>query len=1100
MPQDPNISSSRHSDFDMTQPIPHEIGGCTLSELIGKGGMGSVYKGYHQTLHTTVAIKLLSSKLTNDYESIERFFREARSIAKLDHENLVRVLNVGEEKGQYFIIMQYVDGKTLKALLKEKGPLPVPYAVNYMLQSCRGLQEAHNKSIIHRDIKPDNLMVTQEGRIKITDFGLAREVDTSASLTQQGEILGSPYYMSPEQCKGKKDLVDHRTDIYSLGATFYHLLSGCPPFTAETPILIMMKHVKEPAPPLLSEAPHLPPNLAQIVDRMMLKNREDRYSSCLELEQELKRCFGMDAVEIKPPSDIQQIPVSTPRPTHKFTFDQYRTPPAVPVAPSSKPFLKNYAIEETVSVDFRDQAAKAVSSSYVMEETIRVPSSSSSLSSKKKKKPPSKFPIVFFFFFLMFGGVVGVYYHFYLQVSTQANTLLTQLQKETPFTLKQAEVPLEEWMNQKAYQEIFRTQQARQQYLRRLKEIQHTLEEFQEKNRLFFVESIFSDSLITLNIEQQKLQSFLKEVEITLHQERLLVVEQQISVLEKGRWEQFIQNFEQTQILLEGLLTYEQNPYPKFNGYLISESELPTQLRTQIPKLFYEIRNAYSNHQQAKNHLEQAKSFWNSALEQQDFTILDKCLETYQNLYQKIPETDYHRQAEVPLLLFPVFDKELEPELANQKELLKTFQIETKNAQLVQVLSENDGPAFLFSHALPIRNSPDKIQVYFKLQYPGFQPIEYYIFSDQIDQLRHRIPLKRKFREWKFPNASFLLRYQDLLLFVSKQNEMYQLQAINSKGELFWTLPLPGELTFPPVIHNDLLFFGLTKSLEEEFAEAECFLYRLQNLDPPSKIAAIRVPGGLKSSGCFLPDQNVISFAGILPASNAPKKAKLKGCIRFHSLEDLSVSNALPLISLDSLVTTDLNYLPEEMMLYFGTKTAFYGYSPKGKNEVWREKIEKETTFSFQPILNQRLVAILKNGKENAYLSSYTHKKGDPLKSFDLRGNVPFPPQLQQNVFSVTTRKNLFSFNVETFDVLVSYASPNLIASSAFFEKGYYYFIKENGRVVAINANGEFAWEYPLELPLDSRLSGSPMVFQEMLILPYTHGMVLFDLFYPEKK
>ena len=197
-----------------------QIAGCLLTCKIGEGGMGIIFKGYHLTLQTPVAIKLLSPKLGYGEDFIQRFYGEARAIAQLDHENIVRVLNVGEERGHYFLIMQFIEGGTLHEVLKNEGPLSTSEAIEFMLQICSGLKEAHKKNIIHRDIKPDNLMITKEKRIKITDFGLARDVKRSGDVTQEGAVLGSPYYMSPEQCEGQS--VDLRTDIYSLGV---HILS-----------------------------------------------------------------------------------------------------------------------------------------------------------------------------------------------------------------------------------------------------------------------------------------------------------------------------------------------------------------------------------------------------------------------------------------------------------------------------------------------------------------------------------------------------------------------------------------------------------------------------------------------------------------------------------------------------------------------------------------------------------------------------------------------------------------------------------------------------------------------------------------------------------
>lgn len=278
-----------------------QIAGCLITEKLGEGGMGVVFKGYHLALETPVAIKILSYKLGFGEEFVQRFFGEARAIAKLDHENIVRVLNVGEEQGHYFLIMQYIEGKTLYEHLKEQGPLPLPKALSYLLQICAGLSEAHRKNVIHRDIKPENLMITPEERIKITDFGLARDVKKrSGELTQEGIVLGSPYYMSPEQCDGK--VLDQRTDIYSLGVAFYQLTSGKLPFTGDSALDILMKHKLETPPPLDQLAPHLPQSFSRILEKMMQKNPQERYPSCEALKEDLQKLLH------SPPESLKKLP------------------------------------------------------------------------------------------------------------------------------------------------------------------------------------------------------------------------------------------------------------------------------------------------------------------------------------------------------------------------------------------------------------------------------------------------------------------------------------------------------------------------------------------------------------------------------------------------------------------------------------------------------------------------------------------------------------------------------------------------------------------------------------------------------------------------
>ncbi len=261
------------------------IGGCRIISVLGEGGMGVVYKAEDISLSRVVALKILPSRVTKKPVLVERFKREARAAAQVEHPNIVQVYRVGQEGDQYYIVMQYIKGTNLADKVKDEGRLDSKTATNMMFNVAQGLSVAHEHGIIHRDIKPDNIMLTEKGEVKLADFGLAREVESDSDISQTGQVLGTPYYMSPEQCDGRP--VDGRADIYSLGATFYYLVTGVKPFTGDTPYQVLMKHISEPLIPPREFAPDLPDEVEAIITKMMQKNPADRYPSDSALVEDL---------------------------------------------------------------------------------------------------------------------------------------------------------------------------------------------------------------------------------------------------------------------------------------------------------------------------------------------------------------------------------------------------------------------------------------------------------------------------------------------------------------------------------------------------------------------------------------------------------------------------------------------------------------------------------------------------------------------------------------------------------------------------------------------------------------------------------------------
>ena len=255
--------------------IGTRIGNCIVQREIGKGGMGAVYLAHHVGLNKPVAIKIMAAALIGTASNIQRFMREAQMAASLEHPNVVQVFDVGEANGQYYLAMQYVVGSSLDKLLEDRGRLPLAEAVPIVKGVARALDAAKQKGVVHRDIKPANVLLTKDGAVKVVDFGLARGGDPSEGLSMPGQIVGTPYYMSPEQAQGVT--LDVRSDLYSLGATFYHLITGQRVFEGETALAILMKHLNEPPRPPHEVCPDLPPAVSRVVLTMLAKNPDDRY-------------------------------------------------------------------------------------------------------------------------------------------------------------------------------------------------------------------------------------------------------------------------------------------------------------------------------------------------------------------------------------------------------------------------------------------------------------------------------------------------------------------------------------------------------------------------------------------------------------------------------------------------------------------------------------------------------------------------------------------------------------------------------------------------------------------------------------------------------
>jgi eukaryotic-like serine/threonine-protein kinase len=261
-----------------------------LEELVGTGGMSSVYRAHDRLLERYVAIKVLHERFTSDGEYVERFRREARAVAQLSHPNIVTVIDRGEQDDRQFIVFEYVDGENLKALLEREGPLPEPVAIELALQVARALGFAHEQGLVHRDVKPQNVLLNDGREAKVTDFGIARSLDVSGNLTQTGTVMGTSDYIAPEQARGAR--VDAQSDIYSLGSVLYELLTGEVPFTGDNFVAVAMQHINRPPPSVRERRPELSPCVDDVVQRAMAKEPRDRFRSMNELCAALNDCLS----------------------------------------------------------------------------------------------------------------------------------------------------------------------------------------------------------------------------------------------------------------------------------------------------------------------------------------------------------------------------------------------------------------------------------------------------------------------------------------------------------------------------------------------------------------------------------------------------------------------------------------------------------------------------------------------------------------------------------------------------------------------------------------------------------------------------------------
>jgi len=305
--------------------------GCRILAKIGQGGMGSVYTARQDSSNKIVAVKILSAELAREERNIEFFLREARSAAKLEHPNIVHIYNFGQENGSYFIIMSYIEGKSLADIIAEKGPLNPDAATDIILEVLDGLRHAHSKTIIHRDIKPANILLGTDGHPKIVDFGLARSISEEKQLTMAGEMVGTAYFMSPEQ--GLAGKVDHRADLYAIGATYFYLLTGKYPFEGKSSIEVIHKHIGLPFPNIILIKPDFPLWISRILEQLTRKKPDDRYQSAAQVIGEIKR---LRAAETDGTAVSNERSIDLPKISEFFAAEAAAIP-APPPPPEHRP-------------------------------------------------------------------------------------------------------------------------------------------------------------------------------------------------------------------------------------------------------------------------------------------------------------------------------------------------------------------------------------------------------------------------------------------------------------------------------------------------------------------------------------------------------------------------------------------------------------------------------------------------------------------------------------------------------------------------------------------------------------------------------------------
>ncbi len=351
-----------------------------IIKSIGEGGMANVYLAYDTILDRRVAIKILRGDLSNDEKFVRRFQREALSASSLSHPNIVEMYDVGEDNGIYYIVMEYIEGKTLKQLIKKRGALTLSEAIDIMLQITDGISQAHDSYIIHRDLKPQNIMIKEDGTVKITDFGIAMALN-STQLTQTNSVMGSVHYLPPEQASGKGSTI--RSDIYSMGILFYEILTGSLPFKGENAVEIALKQMRDEIPSVRKKNPAIPQSVENVILKATAKNPKNRYSDSKEMHADLLTVLNDDRMnEPKltfkyPEHEIDEstktISVVKKKTDEKLKNEEEREEVAVPVEKEDKIIKKTNKVIWILASIFIVIAVVLLSAFFILPYFTKIP-------------------------------------------------------------------------------------------------------------------------------------------------------------------------------------------------------------------------------------------------------------------------------------------------------------------------------------------------------------------------------------------------------------------------------------------------------------------------------------------------------------------------------------------------------------------------------------------------------------------------------------------------------------------------------------------------------------------------------------------------------
>jgi serine/threonine-protein kinase len=285
--------------------IDTEIAGYRVERLIARGGMSSVYLAHHLRLQRKVALKLMAPELAQDERFRERFLRESQLAASLDHPNVVPIYDADDADGVLYIAMRFVEGSDLRSLLQREGTLAPARALGIVAQAGNGLDAAHRRGLVHRDIKPGNLLLGEDDHVYLADFGLTKQASSQTGLTATGQLVGTVDYVAPEQIQGQE--VDGRTDVYSLACVLFECLAGGKPFDKDSEVAILWAHMQDPPPPIRERRPELPEGLESVLVKGMAKKPEDRYATCRDLVEAARRALGISSGEIPRPATVARV-------------------------------------------------------------------------------------------------------------------------------------------------------------------------------------------------------------------------------------------------------------------------------------------------------------------------------------------------------------------------------------------------------------------------------------------------------------------------------------------------------------------------------------------------------------------------------------------------------------------------------------------------------------------------------------------------------------------------------------------------------------------------------------------------------------------------